>query len=143
MKSVLALLAAFALTVPAHSAGSFDGDVFGSYVGFTNGSAFRLRFSPGLAVSASYRFRGVPLRESYRLSGTGHFTGIWKARGRLIATVAGTWTNSPRSLKASGKARLSSGGQRHFSVRLQFGQGTVSVVTRASGGVVRSTGVKS
>lgn len=144
MRPILfALLAAIATTVPARSAGSLDDDVFGNYVGFTAGSAFKFRITRGLSISASYRVRGVPVRENYRLRESGRFTGIWRARGRLIGTVSGRATNSRRSINATGRARLSTGAQRRFSVRIRFGPGTVSIITRGAGGVFRSSGVKS
>jgi len=133
-------------STPAHAAGGFDDDVFGSYIGFRGGgsnkSVFQLQFSQSLQLSYSSREKGVLVREMYRVLESGRFIGIAKARGRIIATVSGNWTGTPRSINASGKARLINGRKRRFSSRINFGQGTVSVFTRGADGVVRSSGVK-
>ncbi len=142
---VLVFLASLSLMPEAHSAKPFATDVFGTYVGFTSGaskSSFRLRFTPSLRLSYSYRLRGVSVRETYRAHGTGRFTGIAKARGRTIGVASGSWTNTARSIRASGRLTLPSGGSHRFSSRIKFGPGTVSVVTRAGGSAVRASGVK-
>jgi hypothetical protein len=145
----LFLALAFLVALPATSAdaaGGFDDDVFGRYVGFTggsgNGSSFKLQFTQSLQLSYSYRVNGVSVREIYRALESGGFVGILRARGRLLGTVSGTWTGSARSIHANGKVRLANGRQARFSSRIRFGQGTVSVATRAAGNVVRSSGVK-
>lgn len=142
----LCLASVFAAT-PTRAAGNFDNDVFGRYVGFMKGggaqSPFKLTFTRSLQLSYGYRLRGVAIREVYRALESGRFIGTIKARGRMIATVSGNWNGGPRSIKASGKTRLANGRQARFSSRVRFGQGTVSVFTRAGGNAVRSSGVKS
>lgn len=143
--SVVVSIASIFILPEAHSAKPFTPDVFGTYVGFTSGanrSSFRLRFTPSLRLSYSYRLRGVSIRETYRAHGTGHFTGIAKARGRTIGIASGSWTNTARSIRASGRLTLPSGRSHRFSSRIKFGPGKVSVVTRAGGSAVRASGVK-
>jgi hypothetical protein len=105
-------------------------------------SAFNLRFTPTLRLSASYRIRRIPVREAYRFSPTGTFIGTARARGRLLATYSGTWSSSQRVIRANGTTRFQNGRTSHFAARIRFGTGTIQTVTRSGAGVVRASGVK-
>ena len=139
---IASLLINVLLPAPGHAAQSFDTDVFGTYVGFTNGNSFRLRFSSDLRISNKYRTKRIRVREDYRLLESGYFTGILRIRGRAAATMSGRWSNTPRSIRASGKVRAYTGKQQRFSIRMTFGPGTIAVTSRAAGSVIRASGVK-
>ena len=138
------------LTPPAQSAEALDADVYGSYSGFLrasgpNGysSAFQLSFTPTLQLSVNYRIRRIAVREVYQFSTNGFFVGTARARGRLLQTSSGTWSNTARMIRASGTTRSQNGRKSNFSARIDFGAGTIQTLSRSGSGVVRASGVKS
>lgn len=137
---------AFPFPASAQDAEGFDEDVYGSYIGFMGGSSnessVQLQFSESLELAYNYRLKRVPVREVYRVMESGRFTGTVQSRGRILATVSGTWKESPRSIVATGKSRLSNGKRTRFSQKIRFGQGTVSVLTRTGKSALRFSGVK-
>jgi hypothetical protein len=155
MKSSLpfALIAAtlvMFLTPSARSAEALDADVFGRYSGFLRASgairyssAFQLSFTPTLQLSVNYRIRRIAVREVYQFSTTGSFVGTARARGRLLQTSSGTWSNTARMIRASGTTRSQNGRKSNFSARIDFGSGTIQTLSRSGSGVVRASGVKS
>jgi len=155
MKSSLpfALIAAtlvMFLTPSARSADALDADVFGRYSGFLRASgpnryssAFQLSFTPTLQFSVNYRIGRIAVREVYQFSTTGTFVGSARARGRLLVTSSGTWSNTARMIRAAGTTRTQNGRKFKFSTRIDFGAGTIKTLTRDRSGVVRASGVKS
>jgi hypothetical protein len=138
------------LTPRAQSADALDADVYGSYSGFLrasgpNGysSAFQLSFTPTLQLSVNYRIRRIAVREVYQFSTNGSFVGTARARGRLLQTSSGTWSNTARMIRASGTTRSQNGRKSNFSARIDFGAGTIQTLSRSGSGVVRVSGVKS
>jgi hypothetical protein len=138
------------LTPRAQSADALDADVYGSYSGFLRASgairyssAFQLSFTPTLQLSVNYRIRRISVREVYQFSNTGSFVGTARARGRLLQTSSGTWSNTARMIRASGTTRSQNGRKSNFSARIDFGAGTIQTLSRSGSGVVRASGVKS
>ena len=138
------------LTPRAQSADALDADVYGSYSGFLRASgpnryssAFQLTFTPTLQSSVSYRIGRIAIREVHQFSTNGSFVGTARARGRLLVTYSGTWSNTARMIRASGTTRFQNGRKSNFSARIDFGAGTIQTLSRSGSGVVRASGVKS